>query len=426
MRHTPILTRTLSRSVKGKSAARRERALGPGGYAEPDTATRRLVLQRDGYACVCCGVPFLGKPYSVQQRKHTSQGGANNPSNLIMVLGTCAERIRSHRDLRDEESGYSLHADQDPELVPILLYRRIGVWLAPDGFYRCEPPIEVQSSEGTQPWPVQPSHPTFSANSSTTPRPAAFLKATVAAASWLLTGARDARSTGSGRRITLPSFAGSVKRSMKKHVQGLSRFLAPGTGERVANGRGALMISGVNVIVGVLLQRRGDRRLRDLLRLGHFLQRPETCGVQFGGPGLTGREGADGPDEAGGGDRHRAQEGGDVPNQPQDDFCDGVDADEGGNADESAQVLGAAGLPAGTPLPSASGHQFVLRFSRARIRQSLNLWACQAPRRRVSFVPRHRQQRRLRRRFGSLPAIRAGRLPPIRPPGLRRPHSRKA
>jgi hypothetical protein len=192
------------------------------GCAEPDTATRRLVLQRDGYACVCCGMPFLGKPYSVQHRKQRSQGGTNSPSNLIMVLGTCTERIRSHRDPRDEESGYSLRTDQDPELVPILLYGRVGVWLAPDGLYRCEPPTEVQSSEGTQ------------------PTPATSLTTIAAAASWIRTGARNVRRALSGRRITLPPFAV------------------------------------VNVMMRVLLQRWGDRRPRDLLQLGSFLKRYQS------------------------------------------------------------------------------------------------------------------------------------------------------
>lgn len=297
---------SLSRSAKGKRAATRESTLEPGRYTEPDTATRRLVLQRDGYACICCGVPFLGKPYSVQHRKHRSQGGTNSPSNLIMVLESCAERIRSHRDPRDEESGYSLRADQDPELVPILLYRRIGVWLAPDGRYRCEPPQEVESSERTQPSPPQPSPLSSSTDSSTTPAPDASLTATVSAAGWFRTGARDARRTGAGRRITVPSVAGSVKHSMRKQAQGLSRFLAPGIRERLADDRAAV-VANVNVIVGALLQWRGDRRLRDLLRLGRSLKHPETCGVQFGSPGLASRAGADCPDEADDdADQHRA------------------------------------------------------------------------------------------------------------------------
>ena len=308
-----------SRSAKGKSVATRDSTLGPDGYTEPDTATRRLVLQRDGYACVCCGVPFLGKRYSVHHRMHKSQGGTNSPSNLIMVLGTCAERIRSHRDLRDEESGYSLRTDQDPELVPILLYGRIGVWLAPDGLYRCEPP--------------QPSPLTFPANSSTTPAPATSLT-TAAVASWVPTGARNVRRTLSGRRITLPPFAGSVTQAMKNKAQGLSRCHAPGARGRLADDLGALMVASVNVIVRVPLQRRGDRRLRDLLPLGSFLKRRETCDVHFDGP---------------------------------------------------------------VRMPSASDHPSVPRSSHARIRESLTSRAWQAPSRRVSSVPRHRRGRKCRR-----------------------------
>jgi len=110
----------------------------------PTPGVRRLVLERDGYLCVCCGRSVIGQPYSLQARKRRSQGGDNSPSNLITVLHACGERINSLLDPLDEARGYRLRSWDDPELVPVSLALSTGsglmVWLSPDGLLSSEPP----------------------------------------------------------------------------------------------------------------------------------------------------------------------------------------------------------------------------------------------------------------------------------------------
>ena len=57
------------------SAARHP--LPAGSDTGPDRATRELVYERDGWACVCCGQSVIGRPYSLGHRKRRSQGGTN-------------------------------------------------------------------------------------------------------------------------------------------------------------------------------------------------------------------------------------------------------------------------------------------------------------------------------------------------------------
>ena len=114
----------------------------------PDRKTRNLVLERDGYACVCCGHSIIGQRYSLQHRKRRSQGGGNSPSNLITVLGTgttgCHERIDSRRDPADEAQGYTVRSWQDPAQIPVMIHSEHGsgvtAWLTEAGTYAFEAP----------------------------------------------------------------------------------------------------------------------------------------------------------------------------------------------------------------------------------------------------------------------------------------------
>jgi hypothetical protein len=109
---------------------------------------RRLVLERDGYACVCCGMSVIGRPYSLQHRKRRSQGGDNSLPNLITVLGTgttgCHERIDSRRDPEDEARGYTVRSWDDPALISVMVFSEHGsgvtAWLTQDGGYSYEAP----------------------------------------------------------------------------------------------------------------------------------------------------------------------------------------------------------------------------------------------------------------------------------------------
>lgn len=109
---------------------------------------RRLVLERDGYACVCCGRSIIGHRYSLGHRLRASQGGKAVPSNLLVFLGwggeACHGRIDSRRDAHDEAKGYTVRSWQDPALIPVMVFSEHGsgitAWLTDEGTYRYDPP----------------------------------------------------------------------------------------------------------------------------------------------------------------------------------------------------------------------------------------------------------------------------------------------
>jgi hypothetical protein len=109
----------------------------------PSAKVRHLVLERDGFACVCCGWPTLGQVYSLQHRKRRSQGGDNSPPNLVTVLGDgttgCHQRIDSRIDPEDEARGYTVRSWQNPADVPVMIFSKWGgevmKYLTEDGRY---------------------------------------------------------------------------------------------------------------------------------------------------------------------------------------------------------------------------------------------------------------------------------------------------
>lgn len=106
-------------------------------------AVRRLVLARDGFACVCCSRSVLGRPYAIHLRKPSATGGNPSPENLITVLAECGERISLRRDRTDEASGYRLRSWEEPALVPVAYASPAGravAWLLPDGDRSAGPP----------------------------------------------------------------------------------------------------------------------------------------------------------------------------------------------------------------------------------------------------------------------------------------------
>jgi hypothetical protein len=110
----------------------------------PDAGVRAMVLERDGYRCVCCGRSVTGEPFMLVRRL---RGGGDSPANLITTLGTptsgCAGRIDSRRDPDDEAKGYSVGSGQDPAEVPVVLFGGDGpgvpLFLSAEGFYHAEP-----------------------------------------------------------------------------------------------------------------------------------------------------------------------------------------------------------------------------------------------------------------------------------------------
>jgi hypothetical protein len=118
-------------------------------YTGPDAATRRLVLERDGWACVC-GVSIIGRAYSLQHRRARSAGGTadpmiSSPVNLLVLCGSATTPGSCHlaceeRSEEMHERGYWLRSGEDPALVPVLLHGQITAWLTADGRYSTEAP----------------------------------------------------------------------------------------------------------------------------------------------------------------------------------------------------------------------------------------------------------------------------------------------
>lgn len=114
----------------------------------PTPAVRRLVLERDGCCCVCCGRSIIGQRYSLGHRLRASQGGKAVPENLLTFLGwggeACHGRIDLYRDEGDEAKGYRIRSgigpEHDPLYVPVTLFDGREVWLTPAGRYAYEPP----------------------------------------------------------------------------------------------------------------------------------------------------------------------------------------------------------------------------------------------------------------------------------------------
>lgn len=110
----------------------------------PSPELRKLVLERDGYGCACCGRSIIGERYTIGFRKRQGRGGRCIPSNLLTFLHECDRRIDSRIDPRDEANGYWVLSSQDPREVPVVLSGitgpGLGVWLDDAGGYLLEDP----------------------------------------------------------------------------------------------------------------------------------------------------------------------------------------------------------------------------------------------------------------------------------------------
>lgn len=110
---------------------------------------RTLVLERDGYACVCCGKSIFGQRYSLGHRVRASQGGKAVPENLVTLIGWGGEQCHGRVDLYKDPldgiggRGYRLPSGADPAAEPVLVVSAEGAefkWLTPQGQYAATPP----------------------------------------------------------------------------------------------------------------------------------------------------------------------------------------------------------------------------------------------------------------------------------------------
>ena len=138
----------LKRTPMRRTSAKRTAPRGTG----PDRATRFLVYEREGLRCASCGTYLGGETCwrSLQHRKARGVGGDNRPENLILLCGS-ATSAGCHRQAEDRDPemharGYWLRSDEDPALVPVMLFEESGsgmtAWLTADGSYSTEPPMD--------------------------------------------------------------------------------------------------------------------------------------------------------------------------------------------------------------------------------------------------------------------------------------------
>ena len=106
----------------------------------PDTATRRLVLDRDE-GCVICGRSDL--PVQIHHRRPRGAGGSkdaatNRPSNLITLCVDDHRWVESNRKISREE-GYLVPSWENPATVPVRHAVHGPALLTHDGLVRgCE------------------------------------------------------------------------------------------------------------------------------------------------------------------------------------------------------------------------------------------------------------------------------------------------
>ncbi|TYK45217.1 HNH endonuclease [Actinomadura decatromicini] len=137
---TPLARRVPLREVSAKRAAATGKPTRPRDTG-PDRTTRELVLERDDWACFCCGATIIGQQYSLQHRLARRLGGTsdpliNSPANLVTLLGSatteCHGRVEG-RHSADHVAGYRLKTGQDPANTPVLHWRYGPVLLGHDG-----------------------------------------------------------------------------------------------------------------------------------------------------------------------------------------------------------------------------------------------------------------------------------------------------
>jgi hypothetical protein len=101
---------------------------------------RELVLDRDGYHCLGCGVDVRTvRWYSLQHRRARGVGGSNGPENLATVCGSATSPgchlLCEARDLEMTARGLYVPSWNDPADVPVILWTGRMVYLTEAGTY---------------------------------------------------------------------------------------------------------------------------------------------------------------------------------------------------------------------------------------------------------------------------------------------------
>ena len=74
-------------------------------YCVPCLAVRKLVLERDGYACIDCGTSIIGQHYSLGHRLRASQGGKPVPPGRGFRDQPASHRAKGLRTVNETGEG---------------------------------------------------------------------------------------------------------------------------------------------------------------------------------------------------------------------------------------------------------------------------------------------------------------------------------
>lgn len=84
-------------------------------------ATRRAVWERCAETCEACGYWLAREQLHIHHRKLKSQGGTDDPTNLIAVHFRCHESIHLSPE-RSYELGHLVRSYEDPTDVSVVLF----------------------------------------------------------------------------------------------------------------------------------------------------------------------------------------------------------------------------------------------------------------------------------------------------------------
>lgn len=116
--------------------SQRPKPIAKPGFLDP--ALRRVVFNRAGGRCECCGDPVHPSAYQCHHRKLRSRGGLDSACNLACLCAHCHRRLHSHVTFATEH-GFIVSATDDPAVVPMLINLTEPFYLTSDGSYSIRP-----------------------------------------------------------------------------------------------------------------------------------------------------------------------------------------------------------------------------------------------------------------------------------------------
>ena len=100
-----------------------------------DPKLRRLVYERAGGCCECCGESIPLNNFECHHRRLRSRGGQDSACNLVALDHHCHRRLHNHIRFATEH-GFIVSAYDDPAFVPLFLRLDRHVLLTANGAYR--------------------------------------------------------------------------------------------------------------------------------------------------------------------------------------------------------------------------------------------------------------------------------------------------